>query len=119
MPSYSSDPGAFTASTVPDLYDSGKEFDYKGKWDGVFYVSSSKSNMGNVYLGLSPSCYRASNGPDPKHGGSSLPLDPSFPFAETAVCDATHHSSVSSMASHHRSSPMKPNAGHAIGIASH
>jgi hypothetical protein len=70
-------------------------------------------------LGLPPYCCHALTGLVPKHGGSSLPLDPSFPSAETAVCDATHHSSASLMASHCHSSPMEPNAGYAIGIAPH
>jgi hypothetical protein len=115
----SSAPVAFTASPVPDSYNSSKEFDYKGKWDGALYVSSSKSNTSDVYLGVSLSCCRASTGPIPKHGGSSLPLGPSFPSTETAVCDATHYFSASLTTSNHCSSPPEPNAGHEIGITPH
>ncbi len=41
-------PGAFTAATEADSYDSGKEFDYKGKYEGSVYNGKPKSNV-SVY----------------------------------------------------------------------
>ena len=38
-------PGAFTAATEPDTYDSGEEFDYEGKHEGSVYNGNSKSNV--------------------------------------------------------------------------
>jgi hypothetical protein len=48
-------PGAFTASTELETYDSGDKFDYKGKCDGAMYCPSPKSNASDVYPGSSPS----------------------------------------------------------------
>ncbi len=104
----SSTPGTFTASTALDLYDSGKEFDYEGKWDSMFYVSSSKSSKSDVYLGLSPSGCHVSTGPCPENGGSIQPQDPSISFAGNAICDAPQHPSTSSAVSAHFPSPPNP-----------
>ncbi len=45
-------PGAFTAATEADSYDSGKEFDYEGKHEGSVYNGKPKSNV-SVYPGAS------------------------------------------------------------------
>ena len=41
-------PGAFTAATEADSYDSGKDFDYEGKYEGSVYDGKPKSNV-SVY----------------------------------------------------------------------
>jgi hypothetical protein len=38
-------PGAFTAATEPDSYDSGEEFDYEDKYEGSVYSGKSKTNV--------------------------------------------------------------------------
>ncbi len=43
-----STPGAFTAATEPDSYDSGEEFDYKGKYEGSVYSSTRVNSKNNV-----------------------------------------------------------------------
>ncbi len=48
--------GAFTASTEPETYNSGDEYDYKGKWDGAMYRPGPKSNASAIYPESSPSC---------------------------------------------------------------
>ena len=41
-------PGAFTAATEADCYNSGKEFDYEGNYEGSVYNGKPKSNV-SVY----------------------------------------------------------------------
>jgi hypothetical protein len=45
-----STPGAFTAATEPDTYDSGNEFDYKGKYEGKVYQANSAKSKSNVSI---------------------------------------------------------------------
>ncbi len=104
----SSTPGAFLASTALDLYNSGKEFDYKGKQDSTFYGSSSKSNMSDVCLGLSPSCCHVSTGPYSENGGFIQSQDPSVSFAGNAVGHAQQCPSASSAVGAHSFSPPNP-----------
>ena len=62
QPGSASVPGAFTASTENDSFDSGDEFDYEGKSDGAMYGTVDKSNAGYAYL--TPSCCTASVQPE-------------------------------------------------------
>ena len=62
QPGSASVPGAFTASTENDSFDSGDEFDYEGKSDGAMYGTVDKSNAGYAYL--TPSCCTARVQPD-------------------------------------------------------
>jgi hypothetical protein len=49
--------GACTASTEAESYNSGKEFDYKGKYEGLLYAGESKpSKISSLYLPVSPLC---------------------------------------------------------------
>jgi hypothetical protein len=49
--------GTCTASTEAESYNSGGEFDYKGKYEGLFYARESKpSKNSSLYLPVSPSC---------------------------------------------------------------
>jgi hypothetical protein len=70
-------PGAFTASTESETYDSGDKFDYEGKCDGEMYCPSPKSNASDVYPKSSTSCCHACSdhspddpNPGPNMGGS-------------------------------------------------
>ena len=62
-------PGAFSAATEPESYDSGDEFDYKGKADGVMYDTRGKHNASSAYL--APSCCIANV--EPESGSAELP----------------------------------------------
>ena len=79
-------PGAFTAATEADCYDSGKEFDYEGKYEGFMYTGNPKSNL-SVYPNAShataeplntsseskTNCRRTTSSIDP-HGVRTTPL---------------------------------------------
>ena len=59
QPGSASAPGAFSASTKHESYDSGDEFDYDGKADGVMYdTTGGKTNVSSAYS--TPSCRIAS-----------------------------------------------------------
>ncbi len=45
-----STPGAFMAATEPDTYDSGNEFNYKGKYKGKVYQANNANSKSNVSL---------------------------------------------------------------------
>ena len=51
-------PGAFSASTEHESYDSGDEFDYEGKAGGAMYATGGKPNASSAYF--TPSCCVAS-----------------------------------------------------------
>ncbi len=43
-------PGAFTAATDPETYDSGDKYDYKGKYKGKLFKANSANSKSNVSL---------------------------------------------------------------------
>jgi hypothetical protein len=62
QPGSASTPGAFSATTEPESYDSGDKFDYKGKADRVMYDTGGKHNASSAYL--APSCCIATVEPE-------------------------------------------------------
>jgi hypothetical protein len=58
QPGSASAPGAFSASTEYEPYDSGDEFDYEGKAGGPMYDTGGKPNASSAYF--TPSCCEAS-----------------------------------------------------------
>jgi hypothetical protein len=65
-------PGGFSAAAEPVSYDSGDNYDYKGKSTGSMYLGTSldKPNSSSLaYISLSPSCNHTS-GVTPDMGGS-------------------------------------------------
>jgi hypothetical protein len=79
QPGSASIPGAFTASTEHEFYNSGDEFDYEGKADGAMYDCVGKSNTSYSYLDAScrnvtiapPSCTDALPSHKMGDGGST------------------------------------------------
>ncbi len=79
-------PGAFTAATEADSYDSGEEFDYESKYEGSMYSGKSKANV-SIYPYAShataepldipseptPDCRRTTSSIDPQ-GVCTTPL---------------------------------------------
>jgi hypothetical protein len=64
-------PGSFSAAAEPDLYDSGDNYDYKGKSRGSMYLGTSldePKSSSLAYISLSPSCNHT-NGVTPDMGG--------------------------------------------------
>jgi hypothetical protein len=57
-------PGAFTAVTEAENYDSGEDFNYKGKYEGSVYSGKSKSNV-SIYPHASHATAEPSNNVSP------------------------------------------------------
>jgi hypothetical protein len=67
-------PGGFSAAAEPISYNSGDDYDYKGKSSGSMYLGTSldKPNSSSLaYISLSPSCNHTS-GVTPDMGGKNL-----------------------------------------------
>ncbi len=71
--------GTCTASTEAELYNSGEEFDYEGKYEGLFYAGCNKPSKNNsLYFPAAPSC---------SHTLSALFYDAS-PTIPSTICNA-------------------------------
>ena len=71
-------PGAFTAVTEPDSYDSGDEFDYEGKYEGSLYSGKPKPDN-TLYPNASHASVESviqAHVPPPSCGRSTVSMDP-------------------------------------------
>jgi hypothetical protein len=74
-------PGAYAAAAEPDSYDSGDDYDYKGKSSSLMYSGtwSGKSNSTSLaYISTSPSCNHTSNNAPNMGGSYDTPATTSF-----------------------------------------
>ena len=77
QPGSASTPGAFSAATEPESYDSGHEFDYEGKANGVMYDTGGKHNASSAYH--TPSHHIVSVEPESGSAAAFLPASTTTP----------------------------------------
>jgi hypothetical protein len=69
-------PGAFTAATELDSYDSGEEFDYEGKYEGSVYTGKSNNNISGYLQASHVTAEPIVNVPQSGCRRTTSPLDP-------------------------------------------